>query len=239
MTREVPDSERAARAALTWLASPGDMLLGTLVRVHGPAGALDLIRAGRIPESTWQANAADRRAVARWRDLLEKAPDPEQAGGLPGGPLRLVCPGDAEWPGQLGDLGSAQPVALWARGTARLREACRRSAAIVGARAATAYGSRMAGEIASAIAGDGWTVISGGACGIDAAAHRGALEACGTTIAVLACGADLAYPAGHQELLDVIASSGAVVASCRPVSWPARPGSWHGTGSSPPWPPGP
>ena len=65
-----------------------------------------------------------------------------------------------------------------------------RSVSVVGSRAATGYGSHVAGEIAADLAERGWAVVSGGAYGIDAAAHRGALATQGITIAVLACGVD-------------------------------------------------
>ena len=106
--------------------------------------------------------------------------------------IRLVCPGDPEWPGQLADLGDEQPYALWLRGSADLRFNCLRSVAIVGSRAATAYGSYVTAEIAASVATRGLAVVSGGAFGVDAAAHRGALGADGVTVVVLACGVDVA-----------------------------------------------
>ena len=94
--------------------------------------------------------------------------------------------------------------------------------AIIGARAATAYGTQVGGQIASELAACGWTIISGAAYGIDAAAHRGALAAAGLTIAVLACGPDCAYPRDHRGLLDVIAAHGAVVSESPPGTLPSR-----------------
>ena len=87
--------------------------------------------------------------------------------------VRLVCPGDPEWPTQLDDLGDAAPCALWLRGPADLRYACLRSVSVVGSRAASAYGTHVGTELAAALAERGWTVISGGAYGIDGSAHRG------------------------------------------------------------------
>jgi len=94
--------------------------------------------------------------------------------------------------------------------------------AIVGARAATAYGTHVCTEIAGALAASGWTVVSGAAYGIDAAAHRAALAAGGTTIAVLACGPDVAYPRAHADLLDAIAAQGAVISEWPPGTAPGR-----------------
>jgi DNA processing protein len=130
--------------------------------------------------------------------------------------IRLVCPGDPEWPSTLQGLGNAQPYALWLRGTADLRFSCLRSVAIVGSRAATAYGSYVASEMASSIAARGWTIVSGAAYGVDAAAHRGALGAGAATVAVLACGVDRPYPAGHKDLLDAVAADGVVVSEWPP-----------------------
>jgi DNA processing protein len=127
-----------------------------------------------------------------------------------------VCPGDPEWPGQLADLGDDEPYALWLRGHADLRFSCLRSVAIVGSRAATAYGSYVASEFAASVAARGAAVVSGGAFGVDAAAHRGALAADGVTIAVLACGVDVPYPTAHAELFDAIAAQGLLVSEWPP-----------------------
>jgi len=125
-------------------------------------------------------------------------------------------PGDPEWPGQLADLGNEQPYALWLRGNADLRFSCLRSVAMVGSRAASAYGSYVAAEFAASVAARGWAVVSGGAYGVDASAHRGALGADGVTVAVLACGVDVAYPAAHTELLGAIAAQGVIVSEWPP-----------------------
>src|SRR5690349_24006519 len=93
---------------------------------------------------------------------------------------------------------------------------------MVGSRAATSYGGHVAGEIAADLGERGWAVVSGGAYGIDAAAHRGALAAEGVTIAVLACGVDYPYPAGHADLFAAICAQGLVVSEWAPGSRPAR-----------------
>jgi DNA processing protein len=168
---------------------------------------------------TYLAEPAD-----RWLSELVRLHGAHQALdviGLRRSGIRLVCPGDPEWPGQLADLGDDQPYALWLRGNADLRFSCLRSVAIVGSRAASAYGAYVAAELAASVAARGWAVVSGGAYGIDASAHRGALGADGVTVAVLACGVDVAYPAAHTELLDAIAAQGVVVSEWppgRPVS---------------------
>jgi DNA processing protein len=80
----------------------------------------------------------------------------------------------------------------------------------------------VAGEIAADLGERGWTVVSGGAYGIDAAAHRGALAAEAVTIAVLACGVDYPYPAGHADLFAAIAGQGLVISEWPPGRHPAR-----------------
>ena len=219
MTREL-DQDSYARAALTYLAEPADRWLSELVRIYGAYQALDMIRSGRLAGSG-QTQPARQRALERWRVRLGELPTPDDVIGLRRSGIRLVCPGDPEWPGQLADLGNDQPYALWLRGNADLRFSCLRSVAIVGSRAASAYGSYVAAELAASVAARGWAVVSGGAYGIDACAHQGALGADGVTVAVLACGVDVAYPAAHTELLNAIAAQGVVVSEWppgRPVS---------------------
>jgi DNA processing protein len=138
--------------------------------------------------------------------------------------IRLVVPGDAEWPGQLDILGDTRPWGLWVRGNADLRYACLRSVAVVGTRAATAYGAHVCGEMAVTLAERGWTIISGGAYGIDGCAHRGALAVTGVTIAVLPCGLDHAYPPGHHEMFRDMRERGATVSEWPPGRTPTRHG---------------
>ncbi|KIF79751.1 DNA polymerase III subunit beta, partial [Streptomyces sp. 150FB] len=135
---------------------------------------------------------------------------------------RFLCPGDQEWPSQLGDLGEAAPVGLWVRGGPDLRIWSLRSVAVVGARACTPYGAHMAASLGSGLAERGWVVTSGAAFGVDGAAHRGALSAGGATVAVLACGVDAAYPAGHAELVARIAEQGLVIGELPPGDHPTR-----------------
>jgi DNA processing protein len=94
--------------------------------------------------------------------------------------------------------------------------------AVVGARSASAYGEHVAAELGHGLATEGITVVSGAAYGIDGSAHRGALTAEGPTIAVLGCGIDKPYPAGHATLLDRIAQAGAVVSEYPPGTPPAK-----------------
>jgi DNA processing protein len=116
---------------------------------------------------------------------------------------------------------SKVPSGLWFRG--RLPLAGERGVAIVGSRAASRAGAARATEIAAALARAGRFVVSGGALGIDGAAHRGALEAGGITFAVLGCGVDVVYPQRHAKLFEQIVVTGGILSEYPPGS-PPRPG---------------
>ncbi|HEX4060916.1 MAG TPA: DNA-processing protein DprA [Streptosporangiaceae bacterium] len=224
-----PDEQRQheARARLTYLAEPADKVLGALLRENEPAAVLAAVLAGRLPS---RVKRPDRdagvvtRALRRWAARVPANPaDPDLAAWQRRG-VRLICPDDPEWPTQLEVLGDAAPYALWLRGSADLRFGCLSSVSLVGSRAATAYGSHVATEMAAALGERNWTVVSGGAYGIDGAAHRGALAAEGLTIAILASGVDRPYPAGHAELFDGIAAHGVLVSEWPPGRTPTRHG---------------
>lgn len=136
---------------------------------------------------------------------------------------RLVVPTDAEWPRALDDLGAQAPWALWVRGGANLSVFENRAVAIVGARACTEYGRRAAAQFSHDIAASGTAVVSGGAYGIDAAAHRGAIAGDGVTVAVLSCGIDIAYPLEHTALFERIAEGGLIVTEAAPGARPTKP----------------
>ncbi len=92
----------------------------------------------------------------------------------------------------------------------------------MGARACTAYGGAVAAELAASLAERGWSIVSGGAYGVDASAHRGALAVGGTTIAIVACGVDQPYPPGNAQLLERIAVDGLLVGELPPGDHPTR-----------------
>lgn len=135
---------------------------------------------------------------------------------------RLLTPEDDQWPRQEFDALDApgtdtvSPVALWVRGTARLDLFGQYRIAVIGARASTNYGIQVTADFAGTFATAGWTVVAGGAFGIDAAAHRAALVRQAPTIAVLATGVDRAYPAAHTDLFDRIREHGLLVSEYPP-----------------------
>jgi DNA processing protein len=224
------DREHVARAMLTYLAEPGDPVLAAWLEVTTPADAVAAISAGRLPVlpamgpgslGDLQAEKVEH-AYGIWRQRLGDHPGQLDLDEFRRQGIRLVCPCDSEWPTQLDTLGVARPYALWLRGEADLRYCCLQSVSIVGARASSAYGEHVGTEMAAALAERGWTVVSGGAYGIDGCAHRGALAADGVTIAVLACGVDHAYPPGHHDLLTSIAAQGVLVSEWPPGRTPNK-----------------
>jgi len=222
------DEDRAARVTLSFLAEPGEPALGALLRCCGPGEVVAAVMSGDEPRMALPAATAGlpglARAFKRWRARLGRIPSAAQLAAWQRDGIRLLCPGDPEWPTQLAVLADAQPAVLWLRGSADLRYACLRSVSVVGARAASGYGEHVATEMAAALAERGWAVISGGAYGIDSAAHCGALGADGITIAVLASGLGYGYPKGHLELFSAIAGQGVLVSEWPPDRAPTRAG---------------
>ena len=222
------DTERRARVALSFLAAPGDPVLGAALRTMSASSVLAAITGSDADGEALLADCtpdpALARAAQRWRDRLGEVPSTGRLAAWQDTGLRVIQPGDAEWPSQLDDLGDTRPLLLWARGAADVRLSCVNSVSIVGSRAATGYGNHVAIEMAAHLAERGVAVVSGGAFGIDASAHRGALAASGGTVAVLAGGLEFGYPRGHGELFAAIAARGVLVSECPPDRGPTRPG---------------
>jgi DNA recombination-mediator protein A len=159
--------QRHARAALTYLVEPGDRLLGALLRDHEPADVVAAIIAGRLPAGPAgaprdHARGAVTRALRRWAARAADMPTESDLAEWHKRGVRLVCPGEPEWPSQLEALADAAPCALWLRGSADLRFGCLRSVSVVGSRTATAYGAHVATELAAGLGVRGWTVVSSG-----------------------------------------------------------------------------
>jgi DNA processing protein len=125
----------------------------------------------------------------------------------------LLTPEDRDWPIRVDDLESP-PIALIVKGRRDLFT--NPSLAIVGTRNPTPYGTRIAGDFAAGFVDREWDIVSGGAYGIDSAAHRGALVAEGRTIAVIASGIDMPYPSGNSRLFDEICENGAIISEVAP-----------------------
>lgn len=254
-TIELWDTEhhgiRLARAALTRLMEPSDLAGAALIKVLGPVEGMAFIgsRATSNPglekamtevlqdagTGRWPGLSD---ALSRWHprlgDLAAER-DLDVIRRLGGGLLIPEAPG---WPVGLADLQLNEPIALWLRGQNALLPAKERCIAVVGSRDSTSYGDNVASEMASALVQRGYTVVSGGAYGIDAQAHRGALSVgwgsitpvsggvaghgAPATLAVMAGGLDRFYPSGNEGLLRAIAEQGALIAEVPPGGNPTR-----------------
>lgn len=218
------DAEAADRyAAVVWchLTEPGDSVAGRVVTARGPFAALEaLLEDAPMPELSARELSDGRR---RWLPRLSARSVTDALRIAHARGIALVTRADDWWPEQLDDLGPHAPLCLWVRGDAAALTKLRPSVAIVGARAATPYGDHVAMELAADLAGGGIPIVSGGAYGIDGAAHRAAIAVGGLTVALLAGGADRAYPSGHTRLIDDVAASGMVVSevpcSSAPTKW--------------------
>ncbi|SEH85932.1 DNA protecting protein DprA [Mycolicibacterium rutilum] len=216
------DDLAVAWAYLARVVEPPCPALTELVAQVGPVEAADRVRRGQAGEDINRSAEARRQLDCAARDLEVL----DRLGG------RLITAHDDEWPllaftgfGGVPERLRSQahaPMVLWAVGPAALDEIAYRAAALVGTRAATAYGEFVTADLATGLVEREVAVVSGGAYGIDGAAHRAALAAEGTTVAVLAGGVDVPYPAGHTALLRRIAESGLVISEYPPGTRPAR-----------------
>jgi DNA processing protein len=219
------DTERLACVRLSAIVVPGDPFLGAIIRRHGPLAAVEIERSGRPPDTCtvarkydWPLSEREGRWHARsWNvDAEAQLAEWEALGG------RVVCPGDAEWPAQLDDLGDAQPVALWLRGPGDLRFDHPRSVAIIGARAPSSYGIHVAADMTGEVAERGYSVVSSGAMGIDTAVHRGALAVGGCSVAVVAGGLSRPHPACNDRLFAELAQRALLISESPPRTRPTR-----------------
>jgi DNA processing protein len=233
------DNELIARASLSRLMEPQDAPGLALVKAAGATDALRIatgeVPAGPALEQEITALLADNGAGAGWSGMREalkrwapRIPDlaPERdlatmarLGG------RVIIPSDDLWPAQLKDLGIQEPLCLWWRGVEQPLPGAARCVALVGSRDSTSYGASVTGDLAYSLSQRGFTVVSGGAYGIDAHAHRAALaggSGAVPTIAVMAGGVDRFYPSGNEDLLRAVCNQGAVLAEVPPGSAPTR-----------------
>lgn len=216
------DAAPRAWAYLSRVAEPPCPELAALVRRAGPVEAAERVRSGDVETVIAQHTEARREIDRSVADLALLA----RRGG------RLITPDDDEWPalalaGFDGAAARARPgcrppLVLWAAGPLRLDEVAQRGAAVVGTRAATAYGEQVTADLGAGLTERGVAVVSGGAYGIDGAAHRATLASEGRTVAVLAGGIDVLYPAGHSALLHRIGRHGLLVTEYPPGVRPYR-----------------
>lgn len=209
--------ERELAAAWSGIIEPGDRAAGDLWNALGAEVGLEWMRLPSaqplVQVQGWKALHARTHPRA-----LAVEPNIELSRAKALG-VDVMWRGHEDWPGQLSCLGPAEPLVLWTKGNTDLLS--RQQVAIVGARASTAYGNRIAQDMAWELGKQGIVVTSGGAYGIDAAAHKGALES-GQTIAVLCGGLGNLYPRGNVDLFNRIGSEGILVSEVPPGWRPAR-----------------
>jgi DNA processing protein len=218
---------RAVFAEVAWgfLTEPGDRIAGELVRRLGASEALARVlsrQASSTLASDEVSSAEIAEAQARWEPRLDSAALFRSLSTAVSVGARVVRAADDVWPDGLTDLGDHGPRVLWVRGDVDALPRRDNAIAIVGARASTGYGEHVAMDFAAGLTSRGYTIVSGGAYGIDGMAHRATLACGGRTVAVLAGGIDQLYPAGHDELLRRIITSGAVVSEVSPGGAPTR-----------------
>lgn len=246
-TSQVPydlDDAVRARTEILRIADPQDAYVSALIELFGPLTCADYLTgrhrltadtlgqaletAGVEPDAvTAGLLEAIEHRIERWktrRDAISAEQDARFA-HLTG--AWLVVPEDPLWPAALNDLGTNAPYGLWGRGDYYLLEelAQRPSVAVVGSRDVTAYGNSATAHIAGTLAEQGTCVISGGAFGVDAAAHRVALAtATGNlpTIALMAGGVDRLYPQANEQLLKSIIETGLILSEVPLGQSPAR-----------------
>ena len=166
-----------------------------MVYEHLALGVYDATKYGAITQAISAFNADESLAAIA------------QSGGV------FITPEDLSWPTRVNQL-AIPPLGLIVKGDISILN--NPSLAIVGTRNPTPYGVRLAGDFAAGFVDREWDIISGGAYGIDTAAHRGALVAEGRTIAVIASGIDVQYPAGNARLFDEICENGAIISEVMP-----------------------
>lgn len=223
------EDERLALASWTRLAEPGDTVARRMIDHYGAVQAL----AYATGQDEWPRHESSpaltassvKGALERWAPRvgsLNPERDLHTIDRLGG---RFIIPSDAGWPAL--EALDQPPYGLWVRGH-RSIPGVARNLAVIGSRDSTNYGNQITGDIAFNMAGRGYTIVSGGAYGIDTQAHRSALAAVdpGThsvpTMAVLAGGLDRYYPAGNADLLKEVGERGLLISELPPGAAPTR-----------------
>jgi DNA processing protein len=200
-------SDVGAHLALLALFEGGNEYWSSEYKHYGAVGLLERISAGAYKDYKRSGHTLSGSLAAINMQMLEE--QVAAAGAF------LLTRGDIDWPHRLDDL-KAPPIALIGRGIRSTLENLDLSLSIVGTRNPTEYGVRTAGDFAAGAVDRGWSVISGGAYGIDSAAHRGALIAEGQTIAILGGGVSSVFPSGNDRLFREIVENGLLLSEVLP-----------------------
>jgi DNA processing protein len=222
------------KAAATWslLCEPGDSMAGMLRRVIGIEESLFEIRRAKSAKDILPLLQNDHFRAPQFVSTLEESLECWQRrlstvnvdksldvffslGGF------LVSAQSRDWPVGLIDLGDSAPAVIWAIGNRDVLQN-QKTVSLVGARTSSAYGLEVTRDLARAAVSNDFIVVSGGALGIDAQAHKSTLDAGGQTIAVMAGGLNRLYPSKNLDLFEEIKQSGLLVSEMPPGTSPAR-----------------
>ena len=208
--RATPDAldraERRAMVALSLVSGVGSGRLRALMSRMGSAqAALGASAAAIASVPGVGRDLAMQIAAAHCGEAVEKQFARAKEIGA-----EMVALGDANYPFLLRQIDDP-PAFLWMRGRLPLAEGPMRALAVVGTRRMSPYGLRVTGELTEALVREGFSIVSGLAYGVDAAAHQAALDAGGRTIAVLGSGIDRVYPARHRRLAEDLIATGALL----------------------------
>jgi DNA processing protein len=239
--RNAPDPIRLL-SAVAWsiLTEPGDEFAGCLRQALGCAEALAMLVNGASRDS-WRFALSDAgffeqvqdrfvdfastldESIARWLPRLSMTAVVKALDEAERLDVQIVDEQHEHWPSQLGDLQLATPGLLWVRGQTKALSSAAKSWAVVGCRTPTSYGFDVTTALVQGLAEQEFAVVSGGAFGIDAIAHRSALLVDTPTIAVMAGGVDRLYPRANESLLRQVFDAGAVVSEVAlgtaPTKW--------------------
>lgn len=211
-------------AAVTWscLVEPGDRVSGKMRTEFGNQEALKKLLGKDVsPFSELSSDdlaSAYERWLPRYRaDLLEVT-----LAKAARNDMQLLLPTDPDWPERLNVLESYGPALLWYRGNIQHFQSLNRAVGIVGSRTITSYGQKVTADLVSTLVRESAAVISGGALGVDAVAHRVALAQKGLTVSVMAGSLDNLYPSGNWQLFEEIAHSGLLISEMPPDAKPTR-----------------
>ena len=216
--------DEVLNATLVWnaLVEPGDRISGILRAQLGIVGSLQKVLTKNLKAESGLTSAELAAAYERWLPRYS----PELPADMRRTALRsdaqLLLPTDNLWPKALTALGDHAPIALWFRGNPKNFASFNRAVAIVGSRTCTSYGQRVTADTVNGLVKEGGAIISGGALGVDAVAHRVTLSQGAVTVAVMAGSLDNLYPSGNWQLFDEISHTGLLLSEMAPGSKPTR-----------------
>ena len=199
-------TEQLARAQLFSTIEGGSIFWSSEIEELGPIEVRDRIIFGHYGRLHSGMKISDRLKQTSGEEVLVQI---SKAGAF------ILTPEDVDWPQSLNDL-AAPPIALLIKGQRENLSQLENSISIVGTRNPTSYGLRIAGDFGVGVADHEWAVVSGGAIGIDAAAHKGCLVGEGITVAILGGGFNKNYPATHERLFAEICESGILISEVMP-----------------------